>query len=139
MSAPGFAARLAYVRWLRNRGQLRAETDAELAEATGVGLPWLTKWKARDDAPNDRAITKRFAAGLGVSDDWLIDGRGDAPEPALWRMWLAFDGGGGDGGLDPPDYMKAAAKHGLDVAMSGLPAKPRRKRAAGDDDRRRNH
>ena len=50
----GFAERLAYVRWLRNRGRLTPESDTELADAWGVGQKWLGKWKTRREAPEGR-------------------------------------------------------------------------------------
>lgn len=87
----GFAARLAYVRWLRNRGRLANETDKELAAALGVTYGWLTKWKIRNDAPPGRDEARAIIAALsplGVTEDWLFEGQGTPPEASLWKIWL---------------------------------------------------
>lgn len=85
----GFRERLAYLRWLRARGRLRAETDAEVATALGVGEKWLTKWKGRADAPEGRTEEAAIKASIGAQPaQWLYDGTGPAPEPARWREWL---------------------------------------------------
>jgi len=81
--------RLAYVRWLRARGRASAETDRELATATGVGYPWLQKWKTRPDAPDSREQGRKLCEGLGIDGAWLLDNKGAAPEPELWQHWLA--------------------------------------------------
>lgn len=96
----GFAGRLAYVRWLRARGHRNPESDKELAEATGVGYPWLAKWKSRRDAPDTRSILTTFIRGLGLTHaqgEWLLDGHGEPPEPALWKEWS-----------DRPSYRRVA-------------------------------
>jgi hypothetical protein len=88
----GFAHRLAYLRWLRNRGRVKAETDAEVSAWLGVGLKWLGKWKTRRDAPEGRTEARAVSAALraiGVELDWLYDGAGDPPEPERWGEWLA--------------------------------------------------
>lgn len=84
---PGFADRLAYVRWLRGIGRQAPESDAEFAERAGLGYEWLKKWMRRDDAPTDRERCAKLVAGLEVNDGWLLDNIGDAPEPSLWRRW----------------------------------------------------
>jgi len=97
----GFAERLAYLRWLLNRGRTDPITDIQLAERLGVGLKWLGKWKSRDEAPNGRSEALRISEAIkpwGASIDWLYDGKGEAPEPALWRAWLAAR----DEVTDPP-------------------------------------
>ena len=87
MADSGFAERLAYVRWLRDRGRLKPETDGELATATGVTAGWIAKWKGREDSPNDRRMSGQFVSGLGVDGGWLLDGAGTPPEPELWQAW----------------------------------------------------
>lgn len=86
----GFSRRLAYIRWLRARGRPAPETDKELAESTGVGVPWLQKWKSRPDAPDTRSIAHTFVRGLGLTPAqgiWLLDGTGEPPEPPMWKGW----------------------------------------------------
>lgn len=83
----GFDKRLAYVRWLRARGRPAPESDRELAAATGVGYPWLSKWKSRSDAPDSREQATKLCQGLGVDAAWLLDNIGMPPEPELWRAW----------------------------------------------------
>lgn len=88
----GFAYRLAYVRWLRQRGRTDFETDRELAGALGVGVPWFAKWKGSPESPDTRSQIRAIVtalAPLGVTEAWLIDGEGPAPEPNLWRWWTA--------------------------------------------------
>lgn len=89
MSEPGFDVRLAYARWLDGQGRLMAESDADFAERAGVGYQWFAKWRKRRDAPRDRDLTRRLVDTLGVNGDWLLDGKGAAPEPDLWRRWIA--------------------------------------------------
>lgn len=89
-SEVGFAHRLAYVRWLRDRGRVVREADRQFAIAMGVGEKWYIKWKQRDHAPEGRTEFEAFAAGLatmGVSAAWLYDGKGATPEPKLWDAW----------------------------------------------------
>ena len=91
MGAIGFAERLAYVRWLRSRGRIRPETDTELAASLGVGAKWLGKWKGKSSAPEGRTEATAIAAalsGIGVTLDWLYDGKGSPPEPSAWKGWL---------------------------------------------------
>jgi hypothetical protein len=88
----GFADRLAYVRWLRARGKRAPETDTEFAANVGVGAKWLGKWKNKPNAPEGRteaAAISAALAGMGVSLDWLYDGKGSPPEPIAWKRWLA--------------------------------------------------
>lgn len=92
MAETGFADRLAYVRWLRNRGRLVPETDTEFASSVGVGTKWLTKWKSRPDAPEGRTemlALEEALKPLGVVTAWLYDGKGQPPEPRLWKDWVA--------------------------------------------------
>lgn len=89
----GFADRLEYVRYLRlkKRGGPR-ETDQQLADAWGVGVKWLGKWKLiRDRSPTGRkeaAAIEAAIKSLGVSLAWLYDGVGEPPHPAKWAEWL---------------------------------------------------
>jgi hypothetical protein len=86
----GFLDRLAYLRWLRNRGRTKPETDAELASAWGVGEKWLSKWKLRTDAPEGRSESAAIAKAIGAGAmSWLYDGVGEAPEPETWAAWYA--------------------------------------------------
>lgn len=90
MPGTGFRERLAYVRWLRARGQTVVENDTELAAELGVGYEWLKKWAKRSDAPPGLAHYDILAAALapmGVSVDWLYDGTGAPPSPELWGLW----------------------------------------------------
>lgn len=87
--APNFAERLAYVRWLRDRGRQRPESERELAGRADVGYAWLQKWKRSDTAPAERTLTARLVNALKVEARWLLDGDGDAPEPERWKEWLA--------------------------------------------------
>lgn len=89
----GFHRRLAYVRWLRARGRAAPESDRELADATGVGYPWLNKWKGRKDAPDSHEMRIAFANGLKVDGAWLFDNKGTPPEPELWSYWNVEVGG----------------------------------------------
>jgi hypothetical protein len=87
----GFAGRLAYVRWLLDRGRVMRLTDAEFAAWLGVGVKWLGKWKARTSAPKgmDEAEAIEVALGQhGWSRAWLYKGTGGAPVPDQWRGWL---------------------------------------------------
>jgi hypothetical protein len=116
--------RLAYVRWLRSRGRVKPEGDSELAAATGVGLPWLNKWKNRADAPNDRSITNRFSRALGVSDAWLIDGDGEPPRPQLWGIWS-------EGASTPTADAQQVAAPALNETRGRASAKKARKKGSG--------
>lgn len=88
---PGFAHRLAYLRWLQNRGRVKPLTDAEVAAWLGVGLKWLGKWKTKREAPEGRTearAVERALATIDVTIDWLYDGEGAPPEPSQWAEWL---------------------------------------------------
>lgn len=88
----GFDDRMAYVRWLRDMGHTEPEKLTAFAAAIGVKYDWLYKWIDSPKPPSRRAEIKALVAGLeamGVTEDWLIDGKGAAPEPALWKRWLA--------------------------------------------------
>lgn len=114
-----FGRRLAYVRWLRARGRPAPESDRELAAATDVGYPWLSKWKSRSDAPDSYEMRERFRRGLELETSWLFDGQGEPPEPQLWQHWLA-----------QPSYLRVAEQvpiYGQEVRKT-KPAKRARKR-----------
>lgn len=88
----GFRERLAYLRWLRNRGRVRAETDAQFATALGLERGWVEKWKRRSDAPpghKERRALETMLTPLDSSTDWLYEGSGHPPERAQWQLWLA--------------------------------------------------
>lgn len=88
----GFSLRLAYVRWLRDRGRIVRESDRQFAERMNIGEKWVTKWKLRDDAPEGRSeydALRCALAPMGVAMNWLYDGTGAAPEPRLWVEWTA--------------------------------------------------
>lgn len=89
---PGYGERIAYVLWLRARGRMEPETDAEVATGAGVGYVWFQKWKRRADAPADRTLTRLLCRylnpeGLAAFDDWLLDAVGSPPESGLWGIW----------------------------------------------------
>lgn len=87
----GFNDRMAYVRWLRDMGHTEPENLTSFAKAIGVKYDWLYKWIDSKQPPSRRSEIKALVAGLspmGVTEDWLIDGNGPAPEPPLWKLWL---------------------------------------------------
>lgn len=86
----GFAARLAYVRWLRDLGALAPESDRALAQRAGVGYEWLAKWKKRSDAPETRSPGKLLAKALDADPNWLLDAEGQPPQPDMWARWIGM-------------------------------------------------
>ena len=105
----GFAHRLAYIRWLLSRGRINPASDKELATALGVGYKWIGKWKVLAESPEGRtelaAITKALVP-MGVSADWLYDGKG--PVPRLWPEWIAAESVAQPIPLPPVAYKKRA-------------------------------
>lgn len=92
MADVGFAGRLAYVRWLRDRGRVKRLTDAEFAAWLGVGQKWLVKWKPLRNPPKGIAEAEKIDGALrsiGSDRKWLYDGVGNPPEPEEWAPWLA--------------------------------------------------
>jgi hypothetical protein len=86
----GFANRLAYVRWLRGMGRDELEMLSDFAKAIGVKYSWLYKWAESPKSPTRRPEIKALIAGLepmGVSEEWLIDGKGTPPRADLWTSW----------------------------------------------------
>lgn len=87
----GFRDRLAYLRWLRNRGRLRPETDAQVAAYLGVTTGWVEKWKQKHNSPpghKERIAMTPPLEAMGTTDDWLYEGEGSPPQPRLWKGWF---------------------------------------------------
>lgn len=84
---PGFRDRYFYVVWLRSRGLAAYPTRKDIALGANVGYSWLQKREGRDDASNDRTLTRSLCSYLGVSEDWLLDGKGEPPDAGLWGVW----------------------------------------------------
>lgn len=137
--APSFGERYAYVIWLRAAGRLNAEGDNDVAAGADVTRQWIQKWRRRDQAPNERLMTRNLVRFLenpiGPLEDWLLDGVGEPPRPELWQVWsearrqlLAAEG-----------KAPAAKKRGAVVDLEGgavVPA-PRRSAAVPEKKRRR--
>jgi len=95
-----FSERLGFALWLYalNHGG-RVPGNATIARAVGRTGPAVTVWLKQNYAPPDyepkdsqrlkAPLHQALADYLAVPKDWLIDGEGDAPEPDLWKQWLA--------------------------------------------------
>lgn len=138
----GFAARLAYLRWVFNAGRTEALKDAEFASRIGVGTKWLGKWKSRADAPPGRAEAQAIEAALrpwGATIAWLYDNDGAPPFPALWQFWHAQASTDAEHpvvyGWDIPDADAEAASRER-AAKLAAQTRPRAKNAVGGRKRR---
>lgn len=85
---PGFGDRFAYARWLLHGRKGQAPEQTAVAKAVGRSQPTVAEWYGRTEPPKDYQIHKPLAEYLGVEKDWLIEGAGRPPEPALWAWWL---------------------------------------------------
>lgn len=63
---------------VRNRGLKRSE----LQEMTGAGAGTVSEWFTQGSIPGG-AFLARLAEGLGVSPEWLLEGRGQGPEDVI--------------------------------------------------------
>lgn len=87
----GFGGRLDYLRWLWQTATQQFGSNREFAEFTGVNYDLFMKWHDSAESPPVRATAKAFVSGglakLGATEDWLIDGKGEPPQPELWELW----------------------------------------------------
>lgn len=135
-AAPGYADRFAYVIWLRAAGRIDVEDDNDVERGAGVTRQWIQKWRRLNQAPKDRLLTRALVRFLNEPygwdvEEWLLDGVGEPPEPALWKIWndarlkLAERDkvSSKTKAVTPPPIVKTSAARGV-----GKPA--RRKRSA---------
>lgn len=54
------------------------QTDSALSRALGISPQTLSSWKVRESVPY--ALCVKLAARTGVSLDWLLLGKGNAPQ-----------------------------------------------------------
>lgn len=92
--APAFGERYAYVLWLRSAGRIHPEGDNDVAAGAGITRQWLQKWRRKNQAPNERLMTRNLVRFLETPygwalEDWLLDGVGGPPRPDLWAVWSA--------------------------------------------------
>lgn len=91
-----FGSRLRYVLWLHHLIKGEPLGFAEIGRRMGEvpdGEPVtgqaVSGWVRRTEPTDSRTNNRALALALGVSEDWLLTGKGDPPNDALWRVWLA--------------------------------------------------
>lgn len=83
-----FAERFAYACLIRHYRAGKAPTNAEIGRAVQRTGQWVLKWSEATEAPTDYRVHAPLAEYLGVDRQWLIEGKGPAPEPGFWAGWL---------------------------------------------------
>lgn len=96
---PDFGSRLRYVLWLHHLVRGEPLGFAEIARLMGdvpggqaVAGQSVSGWVRRSEATDSRTNNRSLALALGVSEEWLVTGKGDAPNDTLWRVWVAARG-----------------------------------------------
>lgn len=82
-----WANRFAYCRWRFFLRYSDAPTDRLVAQRTKIKENTVSNLKRSQGPPRDLASHDPLAAFFDVSTDWLIYGKGEAPEPFLWEHW----------------------------------------------------
>ena len=84
--------RFGYLRWLRHLRDGDAPAFAAIGRAVRPEKPLsgqaVSGWMKRDVATDSRHNNRALAAYFSVSEDWLVDEAGEAPEPELWAVWM---------------------------------------------------
>ena len=70
---------------IKQRRLEKGLTQRELAEATGITVPYMSKIEADRETPTDEKL-ERIAKALGLNSDELILAAGRLPEDVIERL-----------------------------------------------------
>jgi hypothetical protein len=92
-----FAARLAYLRFLKHLESGKHPTNVDIGRAADLSGEAVTQWIARDSAPTGYSTLKALVAYFEIpeGETWLVEGRGPPPRPTVWELWSAARRGTG--------------------------------------------
>lgn len=82
-----FRDRFAYARWLFYGRTGQEPQQTVIAERVGREQPSVGAWYVRESPPPHWQTHQPLADYLGVDRVWLIEGKGNPPEPMLWEWW----------------------------------------------------
>ena len=90
MANTTFPERLAYLVWLQHLRTGECPSNTDIANGVGLTQGAISQWWGKRHAPRDRDTFKALLAYFDVPghEDWVAEGQGDAPRPALWQEWV---------------------------------------------------
>lgn len=85
-----FGDRFGFLLWLKHleNGEPPSYRDVGKAvERTGEAVG---AWRVREDAPPDYRLHDPLADFFGADPEWIVTGKGEPPEPELWKVWTRY-------------------------------------------------
>jgi hypothetical protein len=85
-----FGDRFGYLLWLKHLADGEAPSYRDVGKAVERSGEAVGAWRVREDAPPDYRVHEPLAGFFGAAQEWVVTGKGEPPEPELWKFWIRY-------------------------------------------------